>query len=452
MKPESHPMSQALMPTESVAALGAPAPDPAQPELLAAINRAGVARFAELPFPRRTDQAWRFTTLGSVALEGFAQAIPVPEEQAELLAEQSRAASGETAGRISFVNDRLSGRAELAVALAEQGVIWKPLRQAAEEDSALVREHLGVRETGLGSAKYSALHRAHLRAGVVLFVPRNTEVALPLHAFHWLSGRGSAVFPHTLIIAGENSKLTVVDHFQSADPAEAGFACAVSDIVAGAGAKVTYVCLQDWSERSTSFQLSTVRLAKDASVTTLHMNLGSAWSRVESRSFLSGEGARSDMLALGVATGGQEYDLRTFQDHLAPGASSDLLYKNALADKARTIFAGLIRVEPGAHRTDAYQTNRNLLLSDEAEANSMPGLEILADDVKCSHGATTAQLSPDELFYLQARGIPPLVGKQLLVAGFLGEVLDRLNHPRLATQLHAAVDAKLARAHVADGA
>ena len=390
MNPEPHPMSQALMSTEPGSVLGAPVSDPAQPELLAAINRGGAARFAELPFPRRTDPAWRFTTLGSVALDGFRPASPVPEEQAALLAGQAAPAPGGTAGRACFVNDRLSGGADLATELAARGVLWKPLRQAAVEDGALLMEHLGVRETGLGAAKFHALHQAHLRAGILLYVPRDTEIALPLHVAHWLSGPGGAVFPHTLIVAGENSRVTLVDHFRSADPAEAGLACAVSDIVAGAGARVSYVCIQDWSERSTSFQLSTVRLAADASVSTLHVNLGSAWSRVESRSFLTGEGARSDMLALGVATGAQEFDLRTFQDHLAPGATSDLLYKNALAGRARTIFAGLIRVEPGAHRTDAYQTNRNLLLSDEAEANSMPGLEILADDVKCSHGATTA--------------------------------------------------------------
>jgi len=444
-------MELATMITEPDQALGSVLPviHPDQPELLAEINRRGAAQFAQLPMPRRTDQAWRFTTLGAVALEGFAPAPAVPSEQAELLAAQTIPESAHAAGRITFVNDTLSGEAALAADLRARGVIWMPLRQAVIEHSERVRQHLAVRETGLGAAKFSALHRALLRAGTFLHVPRNTELVLPLHAFHWMTSPGAAIFPHTLIVADENSRVTVVDHFRSADPAEAGFACAVSDIVAAPGAKVTYVCVQDWSERSTSLQLNTVRIARDAAVTTLHMNLGSAWSRVESRSFLSGEGGRSDMLALGVASGKQEFDLRTFQDHLAPGAMSDLLYKNALADKARTIFAGLIRVERGAHRTDAYQTNRNLLLSDEAEANSMPGLEILADDVKCSHGATTAQLSSEEMFYLNARGIPSQVGRQLLVAGFLGEVLERLGDRKLADSLLPIVDAKFKRMRLA---
>src|SRR4029077_5238515 len=151
----------------------------------------------------------------------------------------------------------------------------------------------------------------------------------------------------------------------------------------------------------------------------LNVNLGGAYSRFESLSRLIGEGARSDLLAVCVAENAQEFDARTLQDHASPQTTSDLLYKNALNDRARNTFGGLIRVEPHAHFTDAYQTVRNLLLSDDAEANSMPGLEIMADNVKCSHGATSGQLNEDELFYLLARGIPKSVALQLLVAGFL---------------------------------
>src|SRR6202035_5438648 len=161
------------------------------------------------------------------------------------------------------------------------------------------------------------------------------------------------------------------------------------------------------------------------------LNLGSKYSRFESLSRLVGEGGRSDLLAVAVATNEQEFDARTLQDHVSPHTTSDLLYKNALTDQARSTFGGLIRVEPHAHFTDAYQTVRNLLLSDDAEANSMPGLEILADNVKCSHGATSGQLSEDEMFYLLSRGIPAAVAKQLLVSGFLNEVVDRLDHPAI---------------------
>src|SRR3974390_2535311 len=153
-------------------------------------------------------------------------------------------------------------------------------------------------------------------------------------------------------------------------------------------------------------------------------------------------GARSDMLAISVARREQEFDQRTLQDHLKPDTTSDLLYKNALHDQSRTIFSGLIKVEPGAHRTDAYQKVRNLLLSDEAEANSMPGLEILADDVRCTHGATSGQIDKEELFYLQSRGITPLVARQLIVFGFLNEVIDRLENAATKEKLRELLAAK----------
>jgi Fe-S cluster assembly protein SufD len=176
----------------------------------------------------------------------------------------------------------------------------------------------------------------------------------------------------------------------------------------------------------------------------LNVNLGAAFARFESRSRLVGEGSRSDMLAIGVASGRQEFDARTLQDHECPHTTSDLLYKTSLDENARTTFGGLIRVEPHAHFTDAYQTVRNLLLSDDAEANSMPGLEILADNVKCSHGATSGQLHEDELFYLLARGIPKRVAQHLLVSGFLNEVTRRLQHPAIEEHVRRVIDSKFA--------
>jgi Fe-S cluster assembly protein SufD len=177
----------------------------------------------------------------------------------------------------------------------------------------------------------------------------------------------------------------------------------------------------------------------------LHLGLGGKYSRLESLSRLTGEGAHSDMLAVSIGDETQEFDARTLQDHASPHTNSDLLFKNALSDRARNTFGGLIRVEPHAHFTDAYQKVRNLLLSDDAEANSMPGLEIMADNVKCSHGATSGQIDEDEMFYLSARGIPAPVARQLLVGGFLNEVLERLPDPVLVAKLEALIAERFAR-------
>jgi len=208
---------------------------------------------------------------------------------------------------------------------------------------------------------------------------------------------------------------------------------------------VTYVCTQTWGENVIALQMNSTVVDHDASAMSLNLHVGSRYSRFESLSRLVGEGGRSDLLAVAVAKHQQEFDARTLQDHISPRTASDLLYKNALDDRARTIFGGLIRVEPDAHFTDAYQKVRNLLLSDDAEANSMPGLEILADNVRCTHGATSGQIDEDELFYLRTRGIPTKVAQRLLVTGFLDEVIRRLDHPAIAEHLHRLIEDKFAR-------
>jgi Fe-S cluster assembly protein SufD len=239
--------------------------------------------------------------------------------------------------------------------------------------------------------------------------------------------------------------VTVIERFPVVDPSRRGFACGVNDLVAGRGAKITYVCTQDWGTNVVAVQVNATTADRDASAMSLNANVGAAYSRFESFSRLTGEGARSDLLAIAVTDGAQEFDARTLQDHASPRTTSDLLYKNALNDRGRATFGGLIRVEPHAHYTDAYQTVRNLLLSDDSEANSMPGLEIMADNVKCSHGATSGQIHEDEMFYLLARGIPLPVARQLLVTGFLNEVVERLDHEVAAAEVRALIDAKFAR-------
>ena len=182
---------------------------------------------------------------------------------------------------------------------------------------------------------------------------------------------------------------------------------------------------------------------RDARILALNVHLGGRQARHESHSRLIGPGAHSEMLALTVAQGTQEFDQRTLQTHQAPHTSSNLLYKNALLDSARTIFSGLIVVEPDAQKTDAYQSNRNLMLSDTAEANSLPGLEIQANDVRCSHGATTSRLDPEQEFYLLARGIPKAQAAELLLFGFFEKVLGEIPHEGLYQTIRALIQTKL---------
>ena len=401
-------------------------------------------QFESLPQPTRKDQAWRFSNVGLLDLAPFKSSPPLSDDDRKNILKYSRGLDSYSA-RMIFANDQLVERDIVSEDLKKRGVIFQPLERAIVEHADLFRKYFMSTEAKLGSVKFAALHKALVSSGTFLFVPRGLEIELPIEIFHWLRHDNMSVFPHLLLVADELAKVTVIEHFRSCDQRAAGFACGVNDLIAGPGAKVTYVCTQTWGENVIALQMNSTVVDHDASAMSLNLHVGAKYSRFESLSRLVGEGGRSDLLAVAVAKHQQEFDARTLQDHISPRTASDLLYKNALDDRARTIFGGLIRVERDAHFTDAYQKVRNLLLSDDAEANSMPGLEIMADNVRCTHGATSGQIDEDELFYLRTRGIPTKVAQRLLVTGFLDEVIQRLDHPAIAAHLHRLIEEKFAK-------
>jgi Fe-S cluster assembly protein SufD len=401
-------------------------------------------QFESLPQPTRKDQAWRFANVGLLDLSPFKHGGALTEKERATILDQSRGLE-EVAGRMIFAGDQLLERDVISDQLKKRGVIFQSLERAMVEHADLFRKHFMSQPATLGSAKFAALHQALVSSGTFLYVPRGVEIELPIEIFHWLNGENASVFPHLLLVTDELAKVTVIEHFRSVNKHTPGFACGVNDLVAGPGAKVTYVCAQNWADKVVALQMNTTTVDHDASAMSLNLHLGSRYSRFESLSRLIGEGGRSDLLAVAVAKDQQEFDARTLQDHISPHTASDLLFKNALDDRARTIFGGLIRVEPHAHFADAYQKVRNLLLSDDAEANSMPGLEILADNVRCTHGATSGQIDEDELFYLRTRGIPVPIAQRLIVTGFLDEVVQRLDHLAIAGYLHRLIEEKFSK-------
>jgi Fe-S cluster assembly protein SufD len=406
-------------------------------------QRAAWQQFESLPNPTRKDQAWRFANVGLLDLTPFKISGPLSEDDRKNILKYCRGLD-QFSARMIFANDQLIERDVVSEDLKRRGVIFQPLERAMVEHADLFRKYFMSTEAKLGSAKFAALHKALVSSGTFLFVPRRVEIEQPIEIFHWLRHDNMSIFPHLLLVTDELAKVTVIEHFRSCSSTVPGFACGVNDLIAGPGAKVTYVCAQQWASNVIALQMNSTTVDHDASATSLNLHLGAKYSRFESLSRLIGDGARSDLLAVAVARDQQEFDARTLQDHISPHTASDLLYKNALDDRARTIFGGLIRVEPHAHFADAYQKVRNLLLSDDAEANSMPGLEILADNVRCTHGATSGQIEEDQLFYLRSRGIPTKVAQRLLVTGFLDEVIQRLNHPAIAEHLHRLIEEKFA--------
>ncbi len=399
-------------------------------------KRAAYDRFAALPMPTRSDEAWRFSNLATLSLDGVqpaAQGVTtVPHSPIGI----------PKAAKLVFANGHLLSREALAAEFAAKGVIVDTLQHALVKHEALVREHLLAQPPKLGSAKFSALHEAFLTDGAFIHVPKGVDVDRPIGVFSSAMGAGAAVFPHTLVIADDNARVSVVEYFGSGRDTDAQLAVGANDLYASHGAQIAYIGKQDWSHRALSFQSNSTLVRRDARVQSLNVHLGARQARHESLSQLQAPGAFSEMLSLTVAHDDQEFDQRTLQIHQAPNTKSDLLYKNALLDRAKTIFSGLIVVDPDAQKTDAYQSNRNLMLSDAAEANSLPGLEIQANDVRCTHGATSSRIDPEQEFYLQSRGIRKDAADELLTFGFFEEVLNRLTNDGLHEALHKLIKTK----------
>lgn len=398
-----------------------------QPDWFITSQHAAWQAFTSLPMPGRKDENWRFANVGALDFEKFKRHSGGDAP--------AFAGVEKSAARVVTVNDEVVSGPSSVVS----GLEILTLSDALAKHGERLRELLVSPDTKLGGAKFAALHHAQLQDAVVIVVAEKAEIVAPVEIVHWLSGENASGFPRTIILAGARSKITVVEYHLTAGD-EAGLSCGAAQVVAAQGAQVSYVHINRHNAASKALHFSTLRCERDAQVKHATFNLGSGYVRSEALSLVAGEGSRSDMLSVTLASAGQEVDQRTLQDHLAPHGFSDLLYKNVLFADAKTIFAGLIRVAEGAHFTDAYQKCRNLLLTDNCEANSMPGLEINADQVKCSHGSTSGRLNDEEVFYFQSRGISRQSAEHMISLGFTMEVITRLECDVLETLVARMVE------------
>jgi Fe-S cluster assembly protein SufD len=417
--------------------------DTTLPNWFTARQQSAQQRYEATPAPKRGDETWRFSNLKQLDFAGFRQRTADFSSPEELIARST--GIERTAAKFVFANDTLI-HSETSL---PADVIVLPLSEALVSHPELVEKHFMKQETRLGSAKFAAWHEANVSNGLFVHTGDNVEIEGVIEVHHWISGANTVIFPHTLVVTGKSSKVRVIDIFRSADDITPGLAIAFNDLCAGQNSQLDYVAIQALNEVTRIIQINETSAARDASAKGFILNTGASWARNESLSRLEGPGSRSDMLSVSIPAREQEYDQRTFQHHVSEGAYSDLLYKNSLYDNSKTIFSGLIFVDEGAHHTDAYQTCRNLMMSDTCEANSMPGLEINADQVKCSHGSTSSQIHDEEIFYLRARGIDPVRARQLIARGFSVEVVERLNHEATEELVLRFIDDKFA--HIAGG-
>ena len=402
--------------------------------------------FEALPMPTLRDEAWRYTDISDVSPEDFSPYVPSPDVSSEddlPDAVQKLIGEGEENSALLVQHNSETTFQRMDEELRNKGIVFTDLHTALREHEDLIKEHPSnsCRMTTTSSRRLAAL----FAGGSFLYVPRGVDVEVPIQSYRWLDAIG-ATMPRTLVIVEENASVTYIDEYASdgTEEDEPALSNGAVELYVGQGANLRYVSLQNWGRNVLHFNTIRSEAGKDATINSLVVALGSELSRTNVDAGLAEAGSDSEMLGLYFADSNQVLDHHTLQDHLAPNAHSDLLYKGALRDESLAVFSGLIRVEPGAQKTDAYQTNRNLILgTDDAMAVSLPRLEIQADDVKCSHGSTTGQVDDVELFYLMSRGIPRREAEKLVVFGFFGEVTSRIPLKGLKDKLDRAIEGKI---------
>jgi Fe-S cluster assembly protein SufD len=404
------------------------------------------AVFADTPMPTTRLEDWRYTDLKKFfKLDAFSFAEERgPLTDASALPAGLRAVMAEATGEVARMVqvDASVVLRELPEELASQGVVFTSLEAAAREHPELVQKHFGTAITP-DDGKFAALNAAFWTGGAFLYVPRDVRVEVPFRVYRWLSDAGTAVAGRVLVVAEQGAHVALVEQLGSDDLSRTALSVGAAEIFADEGATVIYTQVQRYGRGVAHLSTDRLVAGRDSKITTLYTAFGADLGRADVQCRLRAPGSHVDMLGLYIADGTQHFDHQTLQDHLAPHASSNLLFKGALNDSGRSVFRGLIRVHPKAQRTDAYQTNRNLILSDSARADSLPNLEIQADDVRCSHAATVGQLDEEEVFYLLSRGIPKLEAVRLVVFGFFGEVLEQLPLENVKQELLRVTERKL---------
>jgi Fe-S cluster assembly protein SufD len=382
--------------------------------------------FKRLSLPVNTEEAWRRTDIHALPVDKFKLALDgesnnLPSVREDLLKPLFADQHG---GQIILTPG--SVKIDLDEKLAKQGVVFTDLRTAEQKHPDLLARMIG-KTVNVEEGKFAALAGAFAQNGVVLYVPKGVTVEEPLHSVLWGPGANIAHVSHIIVLVDEGASVTYVHESASPDDmASNSMHAGLVEIQVMQNASLKFVELQSWGRHVWNFSHERVRVERDGNLDWIFGAIGSRLTKNFSELDLAGEGAQGRMSGFYFTDGNQHLDHDTQQNHLAPHTTSDLLFKGALKGKSRSVWQGMIYVAPGAQKTDGYQANRNLVLSDGARADSIPGLEILADDVRCTHGATVGKMEQEPLFYLKSRGIPQAEAEKIVVEGFFDPIFQRI--------------------------
>lgn len=398
--------------------------------------------YEKISMPASTDEAWRRTDLRTLPASDFKipgdgafEDLPmVPENLLQPLTGEQHG------GQITLLPG--GSRAELDPSLASKGVVFTDLRTAEKNHPDLLKRLIG-QVVKPRDGKFAALASALAGNGVLLYVPRNVQVDTPLHSVLWGPGVDLAHFSHLIVYVEDGASVTYVH--EAASPNEPGHTlhAGIVEIFVGKDANLRFVELQSWGRHVWNFSHERARVERGGNLDWIFGAVGSRLTKNFSDLDLAGDGAQGRMSGFYFTDGTQHLDHDTQQNHFAPHTTSDLLFKGALRGKSRSVWQGMIYVAPGAQKTDGYQANRNLVLDDQSRADSIPGLEILADDVRCTHGATVGKLEKEPLFYLKSRGIPQADAERLVVEGFFDPIMQRIPFDGVRERFQNAIQDKL---------
>ena len=380
-------------------------------------------RYRSLPVPGTDDEPWRFTDLRGFDPDAFTAApgkVSRPESMLEL----------DVAG-LAHV-----GEGGIEIERAPAGVTFELLRE----------QHPRLHQLVGWDEKFAAHNAAAWQAGLLVRVPKGVIVEQPLYVRVANAVEDGSLFWRLLVEVEESASLTLIEEYASARPDLRGYSNAVAELFVGPNAKLEYVSIQNLSRETWHFATHHARVDRDAELDWVAGGFGSKKGKVRIQNDLAGPGATSRVTGAYFADGQQHLDYDTFQEHIAPRTESDFAFKGALRDQASTVWRGMIRVENEAQQTNAYQENRNLMLSPKAHADSIPGLEILANDVRCTHGSTTGQVDREQLFYLMARGLSRQEAERIIVRGFFQDILDRIDLEPVREALGAALESRIPQA------
>ncbi len=380
-------------------------------------------RYRELPLPDTTEEHWRFTDLRGFDPDSFGHAPgTVPETGA-----------AETMLDLDVAGLATITEGGISIERAPEGVTFTPLDESNERLYSLV----GWDE------KFAAHNAAVWEHGLLVHVPKDVVLEKPLYVRITSSGNDAALFWRLLVIADPGARFTLVEEVVSSSPDLHAYTNEAAELFVGDGAKLEYVSLQNLSRETWHFASHHARVERDAELDWVAGGFGSKKGKVRIQNGLAGQGATSRGTGADFTDGGQHLDYDTFQEHIAPNTTSDFAFKGALRDKSTAVWRGMIRVERDAQKTNAYQENRNLMLSPTTHAVPIPGLEILANDVRCTHGATIGMVDAEQMYYLMTRGLRRNEAQRLIVEGFFAPVLDRIPLEGVRDRLRQAIQQKI---------